>query len=78
MLPRDHGVTAVRGRSARSAANHMPGFSYETANEDGALRRVRERRQGSRALPPHRSALNAQDAKRLWAAFRDEVNGESA
>ncbi|MDP9193287.1 MAG: site-specific integrase [Acidobacteriota bacterium] len=71
-------MTAVRGRSARSAANHMPGFSYDPRTKtahfdvyvDGGKGRVRRRR----TVP----ALNAQDAKRLWAAFCDEVNGESA
>lgn len=56
----------------------MPGFSYDPRTKtahfdvyvDGGKGRVRRRR----TVP----ALNAQDAKRLWAAFCDEVNGESA
>lgn len=71
-------MTAGRPRPARSAANHMPGFSYDPRTKtahfdvdvDGGKGRVRRRR----TVP----ALNAQDAKRLWAAFCDEVNGERA
>lgn len=60
----------------RQAANHMPGFSYDRRTKtahfdvyvDGGKGRVRRRR----TMP----AESAQDAKRLWAAFCDEVNDE--
>jgi hypothetical protein len=60
----------------RQAVNHMPGFSYDRRTKtahfdvyvDGGKGRVRRRRR----MP----AQSAQDAKRLWAAFCDEVNDE--
>lgn len=65
-------------RSDRGVVNRLPGFSYDPRTKtahfdvyvDGGKGRVR-RRQTTHAA-------NAQEAKRLWAAFCDEVNGRSA
>lgn len=71
-------MSSTAHRSDRSVVNRLPGFSYDartkTAHFDiyveGAKGRVRRRRTVR--------ATNAQEAKRLWAAFCDEVNGRTA
>ncbi|MGZ8788414.1 MAG: tyrosine-type recombinase/integrase [Thermoanaerobaculia bacterium] len=74
----DDGVTSAAPRSDRCVVNSMPGFSYDSRTKtahfdiyvDGGKGRIRRRR------TTH--AANAQEAKRLWAAFCDEVNGRNA
>jgi hypothetical protein len=71
-------VTSTAPRNDRCVVNSMPGFSYDSRTKkahfdiyvDGGKGRVR-RRQTTHAA-------NAQEAKRLWAVFCDDVNGRNA
>lgn len=71
-------MTSAAPRSDRCVANSLPGFSYDSRTKtahfdiyvDGGKGRIRRRR------TIH--AANAQEAKRLWSAFYDEVNGQNA
>ncbi|HKS21814.1 MAG TPA: tyrosine-type recombinase/integrase [Thermoanaerobaculia bacterium] len=64
-------------RAARSVANRLPGFAYDARTKvahfdiyvDGGKGRIRRRRTVS--------APNAQEAKRQWAKFCDEINGRT-
>jgi integrase len=67
-------VTATAESIDRGVVNRMPGFSYNARTKtahfdiyvDGGKGRIRRRRTVR--------AQNAQEAKRLWAAFCDEAN----
>ena len=71
-------MTSAAQCGDRRVANSMPGFSYDSRTKtahfdlyvDGGKGRIRRRR------TIH--AANAQEAKRLWAAFCDEINGRNA
>ena len=66
-------MSAATPRNDRGVVNRMPGFSYDARTKtahfdiyvDGGKGRIRRRR----TIP----AANAQEAKRLWAAFCDEL-----